>query len=160
MPDDRTATFVLPGLWTQIKAIRHEVKDMLRDYGDQVESSAAVAVTELVENAVKYGSSVGNNAGVVVEVRVSRGQLVIRVSNSVDNPSSVERLLQHVAQLESGGDPVEAFQRRLEELSQGRTESTGLGVFRVAAEGGFYIKTEVADSVVTVVATRDLEPGG
>jgi hypothetical protein len=48
----------------------------------------------------------------------------------------------------------------LNELMQGAPGATGLGIYRTAVEGGFTIRTEVRDSVVTVIAERELTTGG
>ncbi len=150
--------FRLPNLWTQIRDIRESVVQLLSNYEDDLKNGAAVMVSELVENAIKYGMSVPDMPEAIVEIRTVGNTLEIRVSNGISSSGSLDRLKSHLAQLETR-DPMEVFLERLTILAHGQAESTGLGIYRAAAEGEFVLKLEEEGNVMTVVAQRPLRNG-
>ena len=158
MNENYYQSFTLPILWEQIRDIRINMRELLSSYSDHLQNGAAVAASELMENAIKYGMSTPDMPEALVEVQIADNILSIRVSNGLRNPTALERLKSHIDRLQSD-DPVQLFVEQLNNLGQTQNESTGLGIYRAAAEGGFSLQLLHKDSVVTVIAKRSLSDG-
>jgi hypothetical protein len=160
MSKEQSVTFIIPGLWKQIREMRTHLREMLASYGDEIQNAAEIAASELVENAVKYGAAVPAMPEVRVMVDLTDTTLTIRVANGSEQQDHVRRLEARLTELASGRDPLEAYLARLEDLSRGRPEHMGLGIYRIAAEGGFSLSAVSEAGVLTVTAERPVRRGG
>jgi hypothetical protein len=92
-----------------------------------------LAVSELVENVVKYGMQ--PNVSVEVELIEREGKPLLRLgTRNRTSPEYLERAERLLSQLKSADDPV-AFYDSLVRESAPRVGVSGLGLARIRAEG-------------------------
>jgi hypothetical protein len=144
----------LPHAWNYIREVRARVQEMLAGAEDELRSAAMMAVSELIENAVKYGEGVPGAPDIIVSCCSEGGEVRIVVSNGCQDGSVIRRLQERIQLIMSTPDKEALYMARLEELMADATESGSLGLYRIAFEGRFELHATLARSVVTVTATR------
>jgi len=141
-------------MWPNVREIRERVGAALEHYPAQLRSAAIMTSSELVENAVKYGESVPAAKGGTFVLESNADGLSIRVANGSTNAVGVAELKRRVTELNSAVNKEALYLARLEELLANPDDSGRLGVYRIGFEGGFDLRLEYRDEVVTVTATR------
>jgi hypothetical protein len=143
-----------PPIWPNVREIRERVGAALDACPAQLRSAAIMTSSELVENAVKYGESVPAAKAVTFVLDASAEGLSIRVVNGSTNTAGVAELKRRVNELHCAADKQALYLARLEELLANPDDSGRLGVYRIGFEGGFDLRLEYRDEVVTITATR------
>jgi hypothetical protein len=113
-----------------------------------------MTASELVENAIKYGETVPAASTVTLVLEATPTLLSIRVVNGSTNAAGVAELERRVSELQSAEDKQALYLARLEHLLADADESGKLGIYRIGFEGGFDLRLEYMNDVVTVTATR------
>lgn len=119
----------------------------------------ALAVAELLENAVKFGRWEGQGEGYfALRIDGHDDRVEIAVSNPVDpGGEDVARLAEEMERIAAAPSPQEAYAKAVRAVALGKRSS--LGLLRAAYEGGCDLSVEVAGSVVHVRGvTRRLTP--
>ena len=127
-PDWETAK----GEWTSLKAFFNES-------GLDANEAYAMAMTasELMENAIKYGTWTKADDVISLAVEVSQRAVVIEVENPViDDPASVRRLDDRIQWMRGFQSPFQAYVERLKQVSSQSYQEgeSGLGLCRIAYE--------------------------
>ena len=146
----------LPHAWDQIRKIRKNVGDALRDYDPALATAAMMVTSELIENAVKYGEEVPASTQIKLSMTMNEGRLIISVTNGCIDGPGVRGLETRIREIQEAPDKATLYMERLEELLAEPTESGKLGLYRIAFEGEFDLSYSYGDSVVCITATRSL----
>ena len=117
-------------------------------------SAAAIAASELVENAVKYGESVPRAERITFALMASEDTIRVEVTNGTTNATSVADLRARIEAVKHAEDKPGLYLRRLEELIASPRESGRLGLYRIAFEGAFELSCTYEDHVMIVTAIR------
>ena len=160
----------LPPQWERVSSVRDTVVSAAHAVGiseDRAYNIGLVA-SELVENAIKYGTFATDDA-VQVVVRVVNGLTRIVVTNPMD-PSSehAQRLRGALASVNGASSARDAYLSRMSELLEEpavsgvrTTSESGLGILRVAHEGGCSIHVRfpngTAVEVTAALRATDLD---
>jgi hypothetical protein len=149
----------IPAGWERIDPMREAVGLVVLALvgDDDVRDAVAMVSEELLENAVKYGRP-GSNLALSV---VSDGQgLHIAVTNSVpDGTPHVPKLCEQIDWILGFPSAADAYRAALERV-YARTDrsETGLGIARVAYEGGCALSCDLSvPGRVTVRAVRQVD---
>lgn len=146
-------------LWDAVKQIRERVELSLMEYDEEVRDASKMTASELIENAVKYGSSIEKGAGIKFDFIASHNQIKVMVTNKIHTDDDYETLKSHIDKIKDSDNPQELYLERLQMLMDDtRLAKTQLGLFRIAYEGEFSLSYEYKNSVVTVIATRNIVP--
>lgn len=120
------------------------------------EEALAMATAELVENAIKYGATGANVVG--VGIVATRGDVVLTVSNAVDSRSQhVDALRARIAWMHGHEDARSAYLAALTHVyASGDLDSqeSGLGLVRVAYEGGATVECNTETPGLVLVRAR------
>ena len=118
---------------------------------DQTKADAlALAASELLENAVKYGAS--EDIRCVVRAHSDSGVLQATVSNLATEESVRE--LREIFQKIQTGDPLEAFISQMREAATRSDGKSQLGLARIRYEAGAEMSLDVTpEGLVTVTIT-------
>ncbi len=166
-------------VWSRVPEVRDALMHGARAVGLVEDGAYAVGmvVSELLENAIKYGTF-GEGAAIQVVVHLAAGVARVVVTNPVDAASAhPHRLRAAVARLGEVTSPLEAYVSRVTEILEEPAhsevkptaaamtlEESGLGIFRVAHEAESTVSLRfLADGCVEVSAsmrwgtTRDHE---
>lgn len=146
--------------WSLVRKIRDEVFALLVDQPRNMRECAAMAASELAENALKYGIAVVDAPVARLDVRVTNQEIVIEVRNGIKEPEQAERVSAIVDRLESGASPEELYvQRLLDLLREPSMDESRLGLLRIAHEGEFRLECRSQGDTLLVRATRKLSHG-
>lgn len=152
-------TMRIPADWDRIEDVRQAVsKCVLAAFGDvRFCDALGMVVSELLENAVKYGVA---DEPVHLAVEQTGGQVVVTVTNSVGRESRyLKTLVDHVHWIRSFDEPLMAYEAALTRAYETEAEG-GLGIVRAAYEGGCSIDCDVeTPGLVRVVARCDAPDG-
>jgi hypothetical protein len=136
----KTCKLDIPPDWDAIDQVREDVITFLKGRAEAgpVIDAIAMVVSELTENAIKYGRF-GPASRVVVSVDASDASITVEVRNPTSNEdmSQLGRLDRTIQWIRGYQDPFQAYLARLQEVSMQSPESgeSGLGLVRVAYEG-------------------------
>lgn len=148
---------VLP-VWDCIGGVREKTEDLLKGYDKDLVSDTLMVVTELMENAVKYGMA--NTAGNMIDFELAdKGKrIVIKVSNRVKLKEDTRQLTEIVDQISSSQDPAGLYISRMKELvNNSNPGKTQLGLYRIAYEGEFLLGYEWHGDIITISAVREFK---
>lgn len=146
--------------WENLDTVRDKTADFLRMNHVDEETMDAIMmnISELTENAIKYGSFDEKNNEIRSVVTITPGDIIVEVSNPLKqgdnfNPERLDRIVQWIRGYQN---PFEAYIEKLKEVAmQPQTEGeSGLGIVRIAYEGqsiiDFYINEQGVISVSAV----------
>lgn len=145
-------------VWERIDAIRELVTRIIGLYADEdFQDALSMVCAELLENAVKYGRS---DHVIHLAMTAEDRRIVATCTNAVEAGSShPSALRERVEWLKTFSDPLEAYTRALElvyEHANERDEDSGLGIVRIAYDGGCDVECDLStrDRVVVIAKSR------
>jgi hypothetical protein len=145
----------MPVVWSHVRAIRQRIAESLADHPVGVVEAAQMVASELVENAVKYGDSVPACEKVRVTVSLEGNDVVIAVSNGIQNQRRVAALRERIERVnEMSADTL--FMNRIEHILMHPSEHGELGLYRIGSEGRFHLEIIEENQAVTIVARRSM----
>lgn len=149
----------IPIAWTHIRDARKLVHDALAAHDTELRDAAAMTMSELIENAVKYGEPVEGMPGARFTMELSADALEIVVQNGSHDLAAVA-VLQKTVDVISAAVGQEAreglYVARLQELMESPGNGGQLGLYRIGYEGRFDLKCTIQNGIVTVAARRPL----
>ena len=114
-----------------------------------------MSVTELLENAVKYGEATPEVPHISLEVSVIDDLLRIEVRNGTKRCQHLDKLTANLERLAAAKDKSSLYLEAIEKTGESSTEHAGgLGLYRIASEGGFDIRCGYENQMVRITATR------
>ena len=147
-------------IWGTVREIRAKVSALLTPYSTELRLAATMTASELLENAIKYGESVARAPRIVFSLGLADGIIRIETVNGCNDHENVQRLQARLHRLATTEDPKALYLNSIEELlalaSAATSGGSGLGLYRIAAEGGFTLSCHYEDGVVSVLATRSI----
>lgn len=132
---------------------------VLGTYGDDdLRDAVAMVSGELLENAIKYANP---HELVRLTIHDSPSSIIVEVTNAFVGADEVKRLAARLDWLRAHPDPASAWAEALSlaTTSEQPPDRPGLGILRVAYEGGSRVDYEVsAPGTLTVRASMDKVP--
>lgn len=121
-------------------------------YGnDDLRDAIAMVSAELLENALKYALP---DTGVRLSIQEESSTIVVAVTNTVLEPDRVRRLEERLAWLRTFDSAEAAYTAAIELALSKRDTSGGLGIVRIAYEGGCGIACDTSEpGMITVRAS-------
>jgi hypothetical protein len=152
--------------WSNVELLRTAVLSCFAAVFNDLDSCRAVAtvISELMENAIKYGSwDDPERDSLHLAITGEDQRVLVSVEHPVEPASdNVERLRQTIKWLSNFTRPEDAYRARLSEFAEKAPESgiSRLGLARIAYEGNCAISTEVNGRMLRVMAEmRQTNPG-
>ena len=142
--------------WKYIAVTRNYVQSFIAIglAGQSKADKIAMAVSELLENAVKY--SAGEETRVRLEVKPANKKIIVAVSNKTD-PAREDELRKIYARVNEG-DPLQTFIEMMREATLRTDGKSQLGLARIRHELGADIGLEISeDHFVTITLDVDVE---
>ncbi len=127
--------------WGEIEKARDTVADFLNSHNisANIVEAAAMVVSELAENAIKYGDFSDTHSTVTANISLEGNSIIIEVTHPVGQESfahliELDKTIQWIRGFQ---DPFEAYIEKLRELSKKSLgdHTSGLGLVRIAYEG-------------------------
>jgi hypothetical protein len=137
--DKNVLELTVPPEWNAVKAVWDPCRTMLEGAGLGPDEAYALAMVaqELLENAVKYGST-DSAGGLEMRLRVDPEDVTVEVASRVGVDDAHLRTFDRTVQwIRSFQDPFEAYVERLKQVSAEPYAhgKSGLGLTRIAYEG-------------------------
>lgn len=127
--------------WEKIEGIREKGEVFFKSHNIPPDDTQTLimVLSELVENAIKYGSNEGGKNEIRLRIEFSDKMVVIEVMNYVNGASEVhlERLDHMIQWIRGHQNSFESYIERIKEVSTKPfdDEESGLGLVRIAYEG-------------------------
>ena len=149
-----TLVVELPSLWSALVDVRAKVAQFLQSTPEDVCDAAVMAASELVENAIKYGTSgKGDNT---LQVKLEGADLRVQVCSKSGAISRIDELKKTIDEIRVAPDIHELYLEHMRISAQRQSKQTQLGLYRIADEGGFSISVVDNGTRTCVAATRSL----
>ncbi|MCA9640144.1 MAG: hypothetical protein H6718_25695 [Polyangiaceae bacterium] len=150
--------FQIPGrLWEDVREVRSRIATTASGLPRDVAAATVMCASELVENALKYGTGVPGQLEIAVHLHVTEEQVTVEVTNGVAAMDRLNDLTNRITQIQAATDRQALYLARLQELLDDPTTSGKLGLYRIGYEGQFDLSCKFADNIVSVRATRGLQ---
>jgi hypothetical protein len=138
-----------------VSAVRRLVEGVCERVVTDADELFRISMTthELLENAMKYGADGPVRVSVHVEPRGSEAVALVRVAN-LARPENVGKLESTLAKLDAAraGGTLAAHYEAALVAELGDATASGVGLARIAAEGGMHLELEMRDGWATVSA--------
>jgi len=153
--------------WDKIEEVRTKSRNFLKlqNMRDEVIDAVVMNLSELMENAIKYGNFDNNKEAVNASISVSDRDVIVEVKSPVKDGDDLSfRKLDRTVQWVRGyQNPFEAYIEKIKEIAHQpvNEKQSGLGIVRIAYEGQSIIDFFVDDkNIISVSAVYHLsEPG-
>ncbi len=159
MADDVAISFTIKPTWSIIKKIQDRTVNYMESKGKpkHITEATMMCVTELIENAVKYGAETPKGDNIEFDLRVSNNKIKIQVTNGISSTMDLSSVVEHIDKIKNSDNPTELYTQRLRELLEDAKPSVSqLGLYRIAYEGEFKLDYKHDENLLTVFAERDI----
>lgn len=140
--------------WVNVREIRARVSSVLASESETIRVATCMVTAELLENAVKYGEALPDTRRIEFALQVGDGMIEVRVESGVPNREHFQRLAERMQEVSDPDSSGKHYLLRLHELMNDPEQSGGLGIYRIAVEGGFMLSVEHQGDAFAVVARR------
>ncbi len=151
---------LIPPQWARVDRVRQAVAICVGAvFADtDLEDSLAMTSAELLENAIKYG--VVGDARVVFALFHDGEAVTIEVTNSssLEGAAALRERLDWLASFPSASDAYGAALAAVAERGSVGGDASGLGLVRIAYEGGCNLSCTLVDGQLTMRARRPCPP--
>ncbi len=156
MENKKLLNYSIKPIWDNIDEISEKISSILQGYNSVLIVTTIHIATELIENAVKFGSYV-QDEGINFTLTANESQIQIEIVNKICNQEDYNSLKKIIDQIEFADDPMQLYTNRLltllNDISIGKSQ---LGLFRIAAEGNFTLGHHLENNILTVTATKNI----
>jgi hypothetical protein len=152
-------SYQIDPIWDIVKQIREQVVSALAAYSEDLRQASQMTASELMENAVKYGTRISDAGGIDFELTATALQIMIVVSNRILAQEDYHEVQRHIDLLNApGANPEALYLNRLQALmtAEHSGEKTQLGLFRIVYEGQFTLHYHFEQEILTIRAIREL----
>jgi len=144
--------------WNEIERIRNDSGLFLKAHGLSPDGVSAVTmvISELVENAIKYGTFPGAEDSISLDIDVEKGTVIVQVKNPIDESRIpyLRHLDETIQWIRGYQDPFETYIIKLRQISSKPLQDTesGLGLVRISYEGQSILDFYVSENRVLNVS--------
>jgi hypothetical protein len=145
--------------WTLIKEIQSQAEKFMKDHGknQDIIDATIMCVTELIENAVKYGADKPDGSNIDFNLSAFDDTISIVVTNGYHNESDLKNVIENIDRIKASNDPSALYVERLQQLMENpRPGVSQLGLYRIAYEGEFLLDYKCGNGSLTVIAQRKI----
>ncbi len=150
---------VIKPTWHLVKEVQEKTEKFLTEkkMSTDIIEVAVMCSTELIENAVKYGSEKTDGSSIDFDLRAGEGSIEIIVSNGYHDENDLKNVITHIDKIKASDDPSALYIERLQELLDNPKPGVSqLGLYRIAYEGGFSLDYRHSDMTLTIIAERKI----
>ena len=143
--------------WSIVNNIREKTAEQLSYLDSNLVEKTTMVVSELLENAIKYGDSVPDASNIEFELKIENNKIIITVSNGVRNQEDIDHLVASINRINTSENAMELYIERLKEIINGDTHGrTQLGLYRIIYEGEFMLNYHVRSNIMTIIAEKSI----
>lgn len=142
--------------WSILKEVRQKTEDLMKKKNADTDTidSTIMCATELVENAIKYGSSNSGQNNINFDLIV-QNTIRIKVANGIKDEKDAQNVKYHIEKIQNTDDPAKLYTDRLMQLmDNAKPGESQLGLYRIAYEGEFKLDYTYKNNVLTIMAEK------
>ena len=152
--------YELSPAWELIEKVEENTNELFNIQDKDLKHDTLMVISELLENAVKYGKSNPQITGIQFRFYADDNKIIIKVSNGVVARKHVDDVILHIKKVNASDNPEILYTNRLQELLDSRkTGESKLGIFRISYEGQFKLFYEYKNEILTITAEREYGKG-
>ena len=158
MSNDVKISLSITPTWSILKDVREKTEKFVKSKGvaPEIIEATIMCASELVENAIKYGSDQPDNCNINFDLRAENNKIIVQVSNGIKEQKDVNSVVEHITKISNSDDPSKLYTERLMELMENpKPGISQLGLYRISYEGQFILDSKVSDSMLTIIAERN-----
>jgi hypothetical protein len=156
--DEVTISLSTTPTWSILKEVQDKTEQHMKNkntINDIIEATVMCA-SELVENAIKYGSSLSGQNIITFDLGTFDDKVFIKVSNGIKDENDALNVKIHIDNLKKTEDPGSLYTERLMQLMDNPKPGVSqLGLYRIAYEGEFKLDYIYQNGILTVKAERN-----
>ena len=156
--DEVTISLSTTPTWSILKEVQDKTEQFMKNKNTKSEiiDATVMCASELVENAIKYGSSVSGKNIITFDLSTIDDRVCIDVSNGIKDENDAFNVKTHIENLKKTNDPGSLYTERLRELMENPKPGVSqLGLYRIAYEGEFKLDYIYQNDKLTVKAERN-----
>lgn len=143
--------------WDVVHKIEENAGKHFKNLDENVRESIMMVITELIENAVKYGAAIPGKEGVEFKFSIDKNKITATISNGIISEKDIIPVKNHIDKIKASDNPMELYTNRLKELLKNPVEGVSqLGLYRIAYEGQFSLDYKIENNILTIIATREI----
>jgi len=137
--------------WEEIENVRNTGRKFLKSHklSDEIMDALTMVISELVENAIKYGSFPAGGK-IDISIAIQKSLVIIEVKNPIDDTGIpfLRHLDETIQWIRGYQDPFESYIIKLRQISSKSLQDLecGLGLVRISYEGrsilDFYVSED------------------
>jgi hypothetical protein len=145
-----------PVSWTTIDTILVDITNAYPDTASDTWYDIVMSVTELLENAIKYGRFEDKDS-IGIKVIRDDNTVIIEVVNRVARLDDLETAKEYIDMINASNDLKVLFTRQLQYLMENPVrERSRLGLFRMAYEGQFALSYDLKNDSLHITAKKQV----
>lgn len=143
--------------WEEIEEVRNSGREFLKAHklSDSIMDALTMVVSELVENAIKYGSYRGGEK-IDISISVEKNIIIVEVRNPIDDTGIpfLRHLDETIQWIRGYQDPFESYIIKLRQISSKSLQDMecGLGLVRISFEGRSILDFYVSENNILNVS--------
>ncbi|QTA91090.1 hypothetical protein [Desulfonema magnum] len=156
---DKTVSFeyYIRPLWYVVGEIRDKVEALL-EFENSLNDACKMVSSELLENALKYGTCLKRGSDTRFEFTADEKQIRIEVSNDIYSEDDYKSLKDNIDQINASDNVRNLYIERLRLMMENtKMVKSQLGLYRITYEGKFKLSYQLEDTRLTITAIRELE---
>jgi hypothetical protein len=144
-------------IWEEIEQVRNSCREFLKAHSlsENIMDSLTMVVSELVENAIKYGSF-RSDGSIDISIAVEKNIIIIEVKNPIDTTGLpfLRHLDETIQWIRGYQDPFESYIIKLRQISSKSLQDMecGLGLVRISFEGRSILDFYVSENNILNVS--------
>ena len=111
-----TFHFSITPVWDVVDTIEDKIKEAVDIRDNELFSATIMVVSELVENAIKYGKSNKTMKSIDIDFTANEKAFIIQVTNLTKDIHHLEDFKMHIRKINSCDDKLLLYKQRLQEL--------------------------------------------
>ncbi|MCB1156803.1 MAG: hypothetical protein H7A25_21110 [Leptospiraceae bacterium] len=141
-------------VWGTVRNMRYKIRKLLEEFGVEIIYASEIVASELLENAIKYGTAVPELSSVEFHFEYSPKEIIISVRNGVIEESENFKIFKlYIDNLIRSEEPQTLYINRLKEIIENpEDEGSRLGLYRIPFETDYLLSYRVENNVLEVTA--------
>jgi|JI9StandDraft_1071089.scaffolds.fasta_scaffold02798_5 anti-sigma regulatory factor (Ser/Thr protein kinase) len=145
-------------IWPAIEDVRNEIETLILNLDKGNIDFALIVLSELLENAIKYGSKEERLTGIILYFEANVDHICIKVKNPISQSMNLDSFKRVIEKIKTSEDKKALHVERLLEIMNDpfQTESR-LGLYRIVSECEYDLDFRLDDSGLEIIATKILK---
>lgn len=156
--DEKYYHIEISPLWSLIYDAKEKVSSMMSELSKGEVDFATMVISELMENAIKYGIANMALPHVSVEFTLTDNKITIVVKNGIKNEEHIKDFRRIMDRILTSNSKEELYIQRMQEIME-HPELGGsqLGLYRIASEAHYEMSYTVQNNILEIRAIKTVE---